>query len=150
MNLDGLSVDFDLDSSSELQLQSSGGDDHVAVQLLARGQDDAIFDDALDRVGLDVGSAFSERRVKVAVGTDAEPLFPGRVARLEVWVVRDALGELADGAFGEQGLGLFWILHAPIVYEAATNDPEQALELAEQEPRHEPTPPGAHPDLVGQ
>ncbi|KAI3477047.1 hypothetical protein L1887_61344 [Cichorium endivia] len=105
VGLDGLLVHRGLDVTANVELEAGGGDDEVARDALAVLEDDLVAGDLVNVAGGNVRLALAERRVKVAVRADAQTLVPRVVARLEVRVERDVLGQLCFGHGAEDALG---------------------------------------------
>ena len=75
------------------QVEAGGGDDDVGLDLLARADPDPLLGERLDRVGDDRGLPLPQRREQVAVRDDGDALLPRAVARGEVLLDVEALGQ---------------------------------------------------------
>ncbi|GAB3925738.1 hypothetical protein GCM10027613_39060 [Microlunatus endophyticus] len=77
-------VDAEIDPAQQLHPQPGGRDDHIGRQQLARCQPDAIGLEVIDVIGDDGRITALDRREKIPIGDDAQPLVPRVVQRCEV------------------------------------------------------------------
>ena len=86
-------VDGERDVAEDREVEAGGGDHDVGRDLLTGADLDAVLGERLDRVSDDGGLALAQRREQVAVRDDGDALLPRPVARGEVLVDVEALGQ---------------------------------------------------------
>lgn len=131
--VDFSAVDGDGRAAADLDFQARGGDDEVRGEEIARVHFYARGGDALDGAGDDVRRAGAQGLEELGVWVEAEALFPGVVARVEVRVVRDVLREALLGFFTDEVPG--GVGEAPAeIDEELRQDEEFGADEAEDEP----------------
>lgn len=101
-DVDSAVVDGDGGSAADLEFQAGGRDDEVRGEELPGVHFYARGGDALDGAGGDVRLAGAEGLEEFRVGVETEALFPGVVARVEMRIMRDILGEALLRFFPDQ------------------------------------------------
>ena len=81
-----LPIDLEVDAGQDAHDQARGGHDHVRLEVAAGAKADAGLSERLDVVRYDGRVARAEHLEQVAVRSEAEPLIPRVVARVEVGV----------------------------------------------------------------
>jgi hypothetical protein len=129
VDMERLAVDGQFCAAGELDLETCRRGDDVWMQLLAVSQFDALLRHFLNHARDDACLARAQASVEVAVWTKAHALLEGVVARLEVWVVRDAWRQLVDGPLAQHAFGEVGEVDAESYEEVGDDKPLDADQL---------------------
>ena len=111
----GLAVNADLRLAQRDQIEPGRGDDDISFKFAPRFQFDAGGREMIDMIGHNFGAAFGDRLVHIAIGDEAQPLFPRVVGRGEVTLQICASRQLLLRHFQKLLAGFFGLLAGMVV-----------------------------------
>ncbi len=135
-----LSVHAQRDAAEREKVEACGRNNHVGLDLGARGQAHAALGKRLNAVGHDRGVAFADRAEQVAVWDQAQALVPRVVRRVEVHVHGVALGQQLsvdppDKAPRRLGIALAKPPHEPLLRDVLAPHGRVRAPVGKQPPR---------------